>query len=110
MAPQFEGCSRAQRVACPLVAQGILGNIWRKVEAELPGAKTGSACLNACVYGCPIACYNKPEQKCAGADVAQGQNAGVSNGVKRMSYEQASCVADTCGRLRCEYHASSACR
>ena len=25
---------------------------------------------------------------CASADVAQGQNAGVSNGVKRMSYEQ----------------------
>jgi hypothetical protein len=82
------GACAGNRCEYALGWQGILGNIWRKIEAELAGVATGAVCLNACVYGCPIACYNKPEQKCAGADVAQGQNAGVSNGVKRMSYEQ----------------------
>ncbi|KAL1503985.1 hypothetical protein AB1Y20_010401 [Prymnesium parvum] len=69
--------------------QAILGNIWTKMENEMAWVKRDrQPCIQTCNYGCPIACYNKAEPKCDGVDVAQGTNAGVSNGVKRMTYEQ----------------------
>jgi len=65
--------------------QAILGNVWRELNS-LEGFKpVAHKCLKTCEYGCPIACYDRDETKCEGADLAQGKNAGVSSGFKQMS-------------------------